>query len=102
MAMMRQRIAETRKLRKMSLQDVADAAGFTKSHVWELENGRSRNPTVRMVWSLARALTVSPSWLLGLDHQQSHLDPLAFQIAGLIDREVRARSIGASPERAEG
>lgn len=40
----------------MSLQEVADRAACTKSHVWEIENGRSRNPTVRMVAGLAAAL----------------------------------------------
>lgn len=92
MPRMRQRIAQARASRKMSLQEVAQASGFTKSHVWELENGRSRNPTVRAVWSLARALAVSPAWLLGLDERQSALDPLALQIAALIDREIAVRA----------
>lgn len=102
MPLMQARITMVRASRKMSLQEVATAAGFTKSHVWELENGRSRNPTVRMVWSLARALAVSPSWLLGLDVQQSHLDPLALQIAALIDREVAGRVALATTTQPEG
>jgi transcriptional regulator with XRE-family HTH domain len=40
----------------MSLDDVAQAAGCTKSHVWEMEQDRSRNPTVAMVYGLAKAL----------------------------------------------
>jgi transcriptional regulator with XRE-family HTH domain len=59
---MQERIAATRKARRMSLEDVGAAAGFTKSHVWEVEKGRSRNPTVRLVWGLSRALGVSPAW----------------------------------------
>lgn len=51
-------IAAARKRARMSLQDVADASGFTKSHVWELEQGRSRNPTVGMVAGLSKALGV--------------------------------------------
>jgi transcriptional regulator with XRE-family HTH domain len=43
---------------RMSLQEVADVAGFTKSHVWEVEQGRSRNPTVAMIAGLSRALGV--------------------------------------------
>lgn len=92
MALFAARIAETRKLRRMSLDDVAVASGFTKSHVWELENGRSRNPTVRAVWSLARALCVSPAWLLGLDHEVIHLDPLVHQVAALINTELERRA----------
>lgn len=89
------RIAETREARRMSLQEVADASGFTKSHVWELESGRSRNPTVRAVWSLASALGVSPAYLLGLDDRKSMLDPLAHQVAVIINTELtrRLRSI---------
>ena len=86
------RLKDTRKLRRMSLQDVADASGFTKSHVWDLENGSARNPTVRAVWSLARALCVSPAWLLGLDHWAVHLDPLVHQVAVLINTELERRN----------
>ncbi|GGP00874.1 helix-turn-helix domain-containing protein [Stakelama pacifica] len=85
------RIAETRAARGMTLQQVADASGITKGHVWELEKGRSANPTVRAVWSLARALAVSPAYLLGMDDKRSPIDPLALKIAALIDREISAR-----------
>lgn len=40
----------------MSLEDVAKKAGFTKSHIWEIEAGRSVNPTVQTVAGLAQAL----------------------------------------------
>lgn len=55
-----------RHLRGMSLQAVADAAGLTKTHVWDMEQGNSTNPTVEAVWGLADALTVSPAQLLGI------------------------------------
>ena len=84
------RIRDARKARGMTLDDVAGAASFTKSHVWELERGSSRNPTVRAVWSLARALGVSPAWLLGIETNKSPIDPLALEVAALIDRRVRA------------
>lgn len=83
------RIKALRKVRRMSLQDVGDAAGFTKSHVWELETGRSVNPTVRAVWSLARALGTTPGDLLGLEPGQSALDPVAMSVACLVDRALR-------------
>jgi transcriptional regulator with XRE-family HTH domain len=88
MAQFQERIRSTRKARNMSLQDVADASGFTKSHVWELERGSSRNPTVRAVWSLANALGVSPAWLLGLDTGGVVIAPLALEIAALIERRI--------------
>lgn len=42
----------------LSLQDVADRAGITKSHMWELEQGRAVNPTVRTVHGIAKALGI--------------------------------------------
>lgn len=86
------RIKETRAARKMSLDEVAAASGFTKSHVWELERGKSRNPTVRAVWSLASALGVTPAYLLGLDDGRADLDPLAHQIATIINVELVRRA----------
>jgi len=47
----------------MSLQVLADEAGLTKSHVWDLERGRSRNPTVETILNLALALDLEPSSL---------------------------------------
>ncbi|SLK03625.1 helix-turn-helix domain-containing protein [Novosphingobium mathurense] len=92
MSVFQQRIRETRKARGMSLDAVAEASGFTKSHVWELECGKSRNPTVRAVWSLARALCVSPAYLLGMEVEQSDLDPLALKLASIINLEIERRS----------
>lgn len=83
------RIKLLRALRRMSLEEVGDAAGLTKSHVWELEQGRSRNPTVNAVWGLARALSVSPSAILGLDDAMPPIHPLALEIAGMVDRALR-------------
>ena len=88
-----QRIRDCRKARNMSLDDVAAASGFTKSHVWELERGKSRNPTVRAVWSLSAALGVTPSWLLGLDTDSSPIDPLALEVAALIERRISERDL---------
>jgi transcriptional regulator with XRE-family HTH domain len=51
-------VARARKSARLSLQEVGDASGFTKSHVWEVEQGRSRNPTVSLLAGLSRALGV--------------------------------------------
>jgi transcriptional regulator with XRE-family HTH domain len=83
------RIKLLRELRDMSLQQVAEAAGLTKSHVWELEQGRSINPTVNAVWGLSTALCVSPAMLLGLDDRMPPVEPVAMKIAGLVDREIK-------------
>lgn len=82
------RMKEVRDQRRMSLEEVAKAAGFTKSHVWELEQGRARNPTVRAVWGIAEALGVSPGWLMGIDPADNTLEPLAFRLATIIRAEI--------------
>lgn len=51
-------IAAERGTLGLSLQEVADRAGITKSHMWELERGRAVNPTIWTVYGLSRALGV--------------------------------------------
>jgi transcriptional regulator with XRE-family HTH domain len=59
-------IKENRAALKMSLQDVANAAGLTKAHVWELEQGNCSNPTVKSILGVATALQIDPSVLASL------------------------------------
>lgn len=78
-----------RELRDMTLQQVADAAGLTKSHIWDMEQGKAVNPTVNAVWGIASALCVSPAMLLGLDDKMPPIEPVALKIAGMVDREIK-------------
>lgn len=50
-----------------SLQAVADAIGVSKAHVWELEKGRSRNPSFDLVRKLAAHFGVPIDVLVGDD-----------------------------------
>jgi DNA-binding XRE family transcriptional regulator len=59
-------IREQRERLRMTLQEVADRAGITKSHMWEMEMGRSANPTVRTMAMLADALQVDRMVLMEL------------------------------------
>ena len=47
-----------REKRRMSLQEVADLAGLSKAHIWEIEQGRG-NPTVSTLEGIAAALGVT-------------------------------------------
>ena len=47
-----------REMLGVSLEEIAGRSGFTKSHIWELEQGRSKNPTVKTVYALAVALGI--------------------------------------------
>lgn len=53
------RIAELRHARGESLQDVATAVGVTKTHIWELERGRTKNPSLSVIRGLADHFKVS-------------------------------------------
>lgn len=48
-----------------SLQDVADAVGASKAHVWEIETQKSRNPSLDLLTRLADHFQVSVSYLTG-------------------------------------
>lgn len=63
-------IATRRKELGLSLDEVARRAGCTKSHVWELEKGRTANPTIGIALALCDALQCSLNSLLGRDVSQ--------------------------------
>lgn len=78
-----------RSQRGLSLQEAGDRAGFTKSHMWEFEQGRARNPTIRMLIGLSRAYGVSLAYMIGATTDQPPLSPDALRIAADIDALLR-------------
>ena len=48
-----------------SLQEVADAVGASKAHVWDLERGASRNPSLNLIKSLADFYKIGIADLVG-------------------------------------
>lgn len=94
-------MSRLRKARDLSLQDVADRAGLTKSHIWEMEQGRSANPTIDTAIRIASALGISFDQLIGADSSEPAIDPDAMRIACEVDALLRkARSTkGASRRR---
>ena len=49
----------------LSLDEVAQRAGLTKGHIWELEKGRVNNPTINSICRLAIALDANPKEIAG-------------------------------------
>lgn len=47
-----------------SLQQVADAVKVSKAHVWELETGRSSNPSLEILKALAGHFKVTLAYLV--------------------------------------
>ncbi|MCB1470129.1 MAG: helix-turn-helix transcriptional regulator [Rhizobiaceae bacterium] len=59
------RIKAFRMRKKLSLQELADAAGVSKAHIWDLETGRSKNPSIELLTKLANKLDVAVIDLVG-------------------------------------
>src|SRR5205823_9561518 len=59
-----------------SLQQVADAVGVSKAHIWELEKGRADNPSMALVQRLADHFGVSTAFLVGeaIDARDADVD----------------------------
>jgi transcriptional regulator with XRE-family HTH domain len=61
------RLAPLRLAKGESLQQVADAVGVSKAHIWELEKGRTHNPSMALVTRLADYFGLSLATLVGED-----------------------------------
>ena len=61
-----ERLFSLRQKSNQSLQQVADAIGISKAHIWELEKGRSKNPSFELVRKLAKHFGVSIDELVGV------------------------------------
>lgn len=59
------KIKELRFRNGKSLQQVADSVGASKAHIWELETGKSRNPSLALIRRLAEHFEVTVASLIG-------------------------------------
>ncbi len=69
------RLHDLRIRQALSLQDVADAVGMSKAHVWNLEKGLSDNPSMDMVTRLADLFRVRIADLVGENPDAADEDP---------------------------
>jgi transcriptional regulator with XRE-family HTH domain len=82
---LKDRMVELRKAKGQSQQDVADAVGVSKAHIWQLENGHALNPALSLVEKLALHFEVSVGELIGENIGGKGADP---ELAGIF-REVQ-------------
>lgn len=61
------KVKELRMKKHLSLQQVADGIGSSKAHVWEMETGKNRNPSIDSLNKLADFFNVSVTYLVGED-----------------------------------
>lgn len=111
--MFAQRLKQLRKMRKLTMQEVADFVGVAKSTYAGYESGY-RQPTIESIQIMARKLRTSADYLLGLteypdppelnynakeylNYQQLHWDGVPLEkedidlIFNLLDRVLRDR-----------
>jgi transcriptional regulator with XRE-family HTH domain len=87
------RIARLRRKKGRSLQEVADAVGVSKAHIWELEKGRADNPSMGLVTRLADHFGVTVAFLVGEDIESADADvklQRMFRQASKLDERERA------------
>jgi transcriptional regulator with XRE-family HTH domain len=83
-------ITQLRLQKAESIQQVADAVGVSKAHIWELEKGRADNPSMSLVTRLADHFGVSVASLVGEDLLAGDADPAIarmFRQAGELEPE---------------
>lgn len=73
-------IKEAREDKGMSLTEAAEAVGCTKSYLWDMEQGRARNPTITILVGLAKALDM-------------HFDEVAMAAAASIPAAVGSSGV---------
>ena len=61
---LRDNLRKHRERTRKSLQQVADDVGASKAHIWELETGRAKNPSIELLTKLAKTFDVSVSDLI--------------------------------------
>jgi transcriptional regulator with XRE-family HTH domain len=85
------RLKELRVRKGQSLQQVADAVGASKAHIWELEKGTSRNPSIELLSRIADHFSVSVASLVGEDPTGSGESPelvaMYRELKNLTDRD---------------
>ena len=77
-----EKLNELRKAKKLTLDQLAEQAGMSKSYLWELENRESQRPSAEKLTAIADALGVSASYFLEEDSrspEEKHFDEAFFR-----------------------
>ena len=101
------KLKELRLKKGKSLQEVADAVDASKAHIWEIERGGSKNPSMELLKKLADFFEVSVSNLVGEEppsEEQEELIVLYRDMKDLspADREVIMQLAKRLKEKKEG
>ena len=88
------RLRRLREAKKLTLQQVADAAGCTKAYIWELEMKDGQRPSAERVQALAKVLGVTMEDIMGEPIEkvpEASLEDVAFfrEYAGMSEEEKK-------------
>lgn len=86
------RLKELRLSKGKSLQEVADAVKASKPHIWELERGNSKNPSLELVKNLANYFGVKIDYLAGAEDESSEENLQLMQFF----RELKSQNLDPS------
>ncbi|CAB4242209.1 HipB Predicted transcriptional regulators [uncultured Caudovirales phage] len=78
-----ERLKLLRQQRGLSQADVADAIGISRNHIWALENGITKNPSVGILESISNRFCVSMAWLFGETEVDDTAQLLLRQLANM-------------------
>jgi transcriptional regulator with XRE-family HTH domain len=86
-----ERIRNKRREAGLTLDQLAEASGCSKSYIWELENKNPPRPSADKLASIAKALRTTSDYLLALDTETeaSATDKAFFRKYQSMDDETR-------------
>jgi len=76
------KLKELRLKKGKSLQDVADSVKASKPHIWELERGTTKNPSLELLKNLAKYFNVTLDYLTGESEENDAVQAFARNLAG--------------------
>jgi transcriptional regulator with XRE-family HTH domain len=82
MATLGEKLRDRRKSHRLTLDELADRVGSSKSYLWELENRASARPSAEKLAAIARELSVPVEYFLddaGVEPAQAQLDDVFFR-----------------------
>lgn len=84
---LKNRLKKLRMDKDASLQFVADSVGASKPHIWELEKGISKNPSLDLLKKLAKFYNVSIDYLAGVNNDLKDQDEELLQFYREIEEQ---------------
>lgn len=101
------RLRELRMRKGQSLQQVADAVGLSKGHLWDMESGNSKNPSIESLQRLSDHYGVTIGTLVGEASTDGATEDVRVMFRNLQklspdEREIVSRLVTDLARRAKG